>query len=175
MDWPGEEECGLRGSGDAICAISPSSASRPPAIARQDAEGDGAAALVIGFAGGEKSSTQFGGWHGTRGPIHGACSDWPPHVTHTREKITLRSGPIFHGRAAGLASPRAKSTRSATTRIDVRERRSCSFALIKSAFLIPHLRVAMSHFFGEPYLGRWGYKVTIGIHSILRRLHAQTT
>ena len=101
---------------------------------------------------GKKSSTQFGGWHGTRGPIHGACSDWTrggwpdgPLTSRTRERKLLCGQAQFFmaARPTGLASSRAKSTRSATTRIDVRERRSCSFALIKSAFLIPHLRRAI--------------------------------
>ena len=138
------------GSGDAICAISPSSASRPPAIARQDAEGDAAAALVIGFAGWEKNprhsledGTEPAVQFMARAPT--GLEGPGPLTSRTRERKLLCGQAQFFmaARPTGLASSRAKSTRSATTRIDVRERRSCSFALIKSAFLIPYLRRAI--------------------------------
>ena len=77
---PGREGEGV-GSGDAICAISPSSASRPPAIARQDAEGDAATALVIGFAGWEKN------------PRHSLEDGTEPAVQFTARAPTGLEGP----------------------------------------------------------------------------------
>ena len=87
---PGREGGRRWGSGEGRHLRNFSLFREPPAISRQDAEGDATAAFVIGFAGWEKkSSTQFGGRHGTRGPIHGACSDWTGLTSRTRERKLL--------------------------------------------------------------------------------------